>query len=534
MYSTEHKYRLVPFQAVAGLSLVFSLLGFINLSFFWPLIITLPLVGLGIYDLSQSHHSLLRNYPIIGHGRYLLESIGPPMHQYFVESNKSGAPFDRDVRSIIYQRAKDITSKKPFGTELNVYQSDYIWLNHSMAPKPKAKELPRVIIGDGECRQPFNASIYNISGMSYGALSANAIMALNKGAKVGNFCHNTGEGSISSYHQEYGGDLCWQFGSSYFGCRQKDGSFDPEQFAEQASSEQVKMIEVKLSQGAKPGHGGILPAEKITPEIAETRKIPMGEDCISPPYHTSFSTPIELMEFVALLRELSNGKPIGFKLCIGQPWEFLGVCKAMLETEILPDFIVVDGGEGGTGAAPLEFADRIGMPLREGIAFVNNALIGIGVRGRIKLGASGKIATAGSIAAAMAFGADWAAAARPFMFTIGCIQAQMCHSNICPVGVATQDPKLAKALDVNEKSKRVANFHRNMLMTLNEIVAATGLDHPTQLDLRYIFQRVGPTEVRTYDEIYPGLQPGELLGEISRPIYQKYWSLAKADSFSGA
>ncbi len=531
MYSTEHKFRLVPFQALIGLSVLFFLLGFFHAGFFWPLLLTLPLVALGVYDLKQPHHSLLRNYPIIGHGRYLLESIGPPMHQYFVETNKSGAPFNRDQRSMVYQRSKDVTSKKPFGTELNVYQSDYIWLSHSMAPKAKAEELPRITIGGADCRQPYSASILNISGMSYGALSSNAIMALNKGAKMGNFFHNTGEGSISRYHREYGGDLCWQFGSSYFGCRQKDGNFDPGLFAEQAKGGQVKMIEIKLSQGAKPGHGGILPAEKITPEIAEARKIPMGEDCISPPYHTAFATPIELLEFVGQLRELSGGKPIGFKLCVGQPWEFLGVCKAMLETGILPDFIAIDGGEGGTGAAPLEFSDHIGMPMREGVAFVHNALIGIGVRDQIKLGASGKIASAGLIAAAMAFGADWVNAARPFMFTIGCIQAQTCHSNVCPVGVATQDPKLTKALDVTDKSRRVCNFHRNTLETLNEIVAATGLDHPKQLGLRHICQRVGPTEIKTYDEIYPGLQSGELLGETSRPIFKKYWALARADSF---
>lgn len=531
MSSTEHTYRMLPLQALIGLSVIFFLLGFFHVGFFWPLLGTLPLVALGIYDLKQTHHSLLRNYPIIGHGRFFLESIGPPMHQYFVESNKSGAPFNRDERSMVYQRSKDVTSKKAFGTELNVYQSDYVWLNHSMAPKAKAKELPRITIGGPQCSQPYSASIFNISGMSFGALSSNAILALNKGAKMGNFFHNTGEGSISRYHREYGGDLCWQFGSGYFGCRQKNGSFDPDLFAEQAKDEQVKMIEIKLSQGAKPGHGGILPAEKITPEIAEARKIPLGEDCISPPYHSAFSTPIELLEFIGRLRELSGGKPIGFKLCVGQPWEFLGVCKAMLETGIVPDFIVVDGGEGGTGAAPLEFSDHIGMPLREGVAFVHNSLLGIGMRDRVRIGASGKIAAAGRIGGVMALGADWANASRPFMFAIGCIQAQVCHSNMCPVGVTTQDLKLARALDVADKSQRVFNYHRNTLETLNEIVAALGLDHPTQMELRHICQRVGPTEIKTYDEIYPGLENGELLGEISRPIFKKYWALARSDSF---
>ncbi len=532
MYSTEHKFRLVPFQAVIALSILFFLLGFFNAHFFWPLLVTLPLTALGFYDLNQPQHSLLRNYPIIGHGRYLLESFGPPMHQYFVESNKSGSPFNRDQRSMVYQRAKNEASKKAFGTELNVYQPNYAWVNHSMAPKPKAEELARITIGGPQCGKPYSASVYNISGMSYGALSSNAILALNKGAKMGNFFHNTGEGSISRYHREYGGDLCWQFGSGYFGCRQKDGSFNPDLFAEQAKDDQVKMIEIKLSQGAKPGHGGILPAGKITPEIAETRHIPMGEDCISPPYHTAFSTPVELLEFIGRLRELSCGKPIGFKLCVGHPWELLGVCKAMLETEILPDFIVVDGAEGGTGAAPLEFSDHIGMPLREGVAFVHNALVGIGVRDKIKIGASGKLASAGMINVAMAMGADFANASRAFMFALGCIQAQICHSNMCPVGVTTQDPKLTKALVVTDKAQRVYNFHRNTLDTLNEFVAAAGLEHPSQLELRHICQRVGPTEIKTYDEIYPGLAKGELLGEISRPFFKKYWGLAQADSFA--
>ncbi len=527
----EHKYRMVPFQGSLLLAGLFLLLGFWNVHFLWPLLVVIPIALLGAWDLKQTKHSLPRNYPILGRMRYLLESFGPPVYQYFVEGNKGGRPFNRDQRSSVYQRAKDVTSKKPFGTELDVYLPNYIWFNHSMVPKDPAPKLPRVTVGGPDCSKPYSASVFNISAMSFGSLSANAILALNKGAQMGNFYHNTGEGAISRYHREYGADLTWQIGSGYFGCRDQNGKFDPQRFAEKAGDDQVKMIEIKLSQGAKPGHGGILPASKITPEIAETRHIPMGVDCNSPAYHSAFSTPIELLEFIAQLRELSGGKPVGFKLCVGQPWEFLAVCKAMLETEITPDYIQVDGGEGGTGAAPLEFSDHIGAPLREGLVFVHNALVGIGVRDQVKLGASGKMVSAGILAAVMALGADWGNTARGFMFAVGCIQAQLCHTNLCPVGVATQDPKLQRALVVPEKAQRVYQYHKNTLHTLNEIVAAVGLEHPSQLTPRHLTQRISPTELKTYDEIYHWVKPGEFLEEMTHPFFSKYWDIARADSF---
>lgn len=528
----EHKIRLVPLKAVVILCVLFLLLGIVSLHFLWPLMILLPLAALGMWDLQQRQHSLLRNYPIWGHFRYLIEAFGPAIRQYIVEHNREGMPFNRDFRSLVYQRSKNIEAKKPFGTELDVYAPSYIWMSHSMVPTPVVTEQPRVTIGGPQCNQPYSASVLNISAMSYGSLSGNAIMALNKGAKIDNFYHTTGEGGISRYHREYGGDLTWQIGSGYFGCRHEDGSFCPELFAEQASDEQVKMIEVKLSQGAKPGHGGILPAAKITAEIAETRKISIGQDCISPAYHSTFSNPIELLEFLARLRKLSGGKPVGFKFCVGHPWEFLAICKAMLQTSIYPDFIVVDGGEGGTGAAPLEFSDRVGFPLVEGMIFVHNALIGVGLRDQVRIGASGKVATAGLIAGAIALGADWANAARSFMFCLGCIQAQQCHSNHCPVGVATSDPELQKALVVEEKAQRVANYHRNSLKVLNEITAAAGLDHPSQMKPWHLYTRRGVEAIQTYADIYPNLVEGELLDSITHPVYARFWPMAQAESFA--
>ena len=528
----EHKIRLVPLKAIVVLSGLFLLLGFVSLHFFWPLMLLLPLAALGLWDLKQPRHSLLRNYPVWGHFRYLTEAIGPALRQYIVEHNREGMPFNRDFRSLVYQRAKNVEAKKAFGTELDVYAPGYVWVSHSMVPTPVATELPRVMIGGPQCKQPYSASVLNVSAMSYGSLSGHAIMALNKGAKAGNFYHTTGEGGVSRYHREYGGDLTWQIGSGYFGCRQSDGNFCPELFAKQASDEQVKMIEVKLSQGAKPGHGGILPAAKITLEIAETRKIPMGQDCVSPAYHSVFSNPIELLEFLARLRELSGGKPVGFKFCVGHPWEFLAICKAMLKTGICPDFIVVDGGEGGTGAAPLEFSDRIGFPLVEGLAFVNNALVGVGLRDQIRIGASGKVAAAGVIAATLALGADWANSARSFMFCLGCIQAQQCHSNHCPVGVATSDPELQKALVVEDKAQRVTNYHRNSLKMLNEITAAAGLDHPRQMKPWHIYMRGGGEAIQTFEDIYPNLAEGELLDSIEHPLYARFWSMAQAESFA--
>ncbi|MDX2479558.1 MAG: FMN-binding glutamate synthase family protein [Desulfuromusa sp.] len=526
------RYRWTALQVTIALTVTTLLLGLWCAYFFWGLLLTGPLLLLGVYDLQQKTHSLPRNFPILGRFRYLVEAFGPALHQYVVESNKGGAPFNRDLRSLIYQRSKNLEGKKAFGTELNVYAADYVWLNHSMAPKSEPPEDLRLDIGGPQSTKPYNASIYNISAMSFGSLSGNAILALNTGAKKGNFFHTTGEGGISRYHRKPGGDLNWQIGSGYFGCRDNAGQFEPGAFADQSKDDQVKMIEIKISQGAKPGHGGILPGEKVTAEIAEARGVPIGTDCVSPPSHSAFSTPTELLEFVARLRELSGGKPVGFKVCIGHPWEFLGVCKAMLETEVYPDFIIVDGGEGGTGAAPLEFTDRIGFPLKEGLVIVHNALTGIGVRDKIRIGASGKMVTGIGIAAAVALGADFANSARGFMFSLGCIQAQMCHTNHCPVGVATQDSELQKALDVADKSERVYNFHRNTIRALEEVVQAAGFNHPSQLEPSHIYQRQGPTDILPYSEVYNFLKPGELLAGTDNPRFKKFWNMARPDSFN--
>ena len=398
---------------------------------------------LGTVDLLQTKHAVLRNYPISAHLRFMLEKIRPEMRQYFFEDEKQGMPFSRDKRAVVYQRAKKVLDKRPFGTQYDVYADGYEWLRHSVMPRPPAAEAFRITIGNQQCARPYSSSVFNISAMSFGALSSNAIRALNGGAKRGGFAHDTGEGGFSPHHRDMGGDIIWEVGSGYFGCRHEDGRFCAETFARVAANDQIKMVELKLSQGAKPGHGGVLPAAKVSQEISETRGVAMGKDCISPAGHSAFSSPIELIGFVGEMRRLSGGKPAGFKLCIGHPWEFLAICKAMLETGICPDFIVIDGKEGGTGAAPLEFADHLGMPLRDGLTFAHNALVGIGLRDRIKLGASGKIASAFDIARAMALGADWCNSARGFMFALGCIQSQSCHTDRCPTGVATQDPSRA-------------------------------------------------------------------------------------------
>lgn len=499
--------------------------------FWWLFLVALALTVLGAWDLRQSRHSILRNYPIAGWIRFLFEEIRPEIRQYFLESETDGTPFSRRKRSLVYQRAKGVSDKRPFGTELDVYSESYEWLTHSIAPVEPDAEAFRVTIGGPECAQPYSASILNISAMSFGALSAPAIRALNKGARHGGFAHDTGEGSFSPYHREYGGDIIWEIGSGYFGCRNADGTFSPERFAAVATEPQIKMIEIKLSQGAKPGHGGVLPAAKVTPEIAATRGVAIGEDCVSPARHSAFSTPIEMMRFIAELRLLSQGKPVGFKLCIGHPWEFLAIGKAMLETGIHPDFIVVDGAEGGTGAAPLEFADHVGMPLRDGLVFVNNALIGLNLRGQIRIGVSGKIATAFDIARVMALGADWCNSARAFMFALGCIQSQHCHNDRCPVGVTSQDPARQRALVVEDKAPRVEHFHRSTLKALAELIAAAGLRHPGELRPHHISRRVSDEMVRNFDELYPTLRPGELLDGTADPRFRHAWAVARADSF---
>ncbi|SEO70255.1 Glutamate synthase domain-containing protein 2 [Rhodospirillales bacterium URHD0017] len=493
--------------------------------------ISIFLVIVGVIDLFQTSHAILRNYPIAAHLRFIFEAIRPEMRQYFFEGEKDGMPFSRDRRAIVYQRAKNALDVRPFGTNYDVYVPGYEWMAHSIAPTSVSKDPHRVMIGGPECTQPYSASIFNISAMSFGSLSANAIRALNGGARIGGFYHDTGEGGYSPYHREGGGDIVWEIGSGYFGARNDDGTFSPERFAEGAKNPQVKMVELKLSQGAKPGHGGVLPAPKVSHEISLTRGVPMGQDCISPSRHSAFSTPVEMMRFIAEMRRLSGGKPAGFKLCIGHEWEFLAICKAMLETGLYPDFIVVDGKEGGTGAAPMEFLDHIGKPMRQGLYFVHNALIGIGMRDRIKVGAAGKIITAFDIVRAMALGADWCNAARGFMFAVGCIQSQHCHTDRCPTGVATQDPTRQRALVVPDKIQRVVNFHRATVHELAELTAAAGLEHPNEFKPIHISRRVSPKEVVTFDDVYPALDNKALTNGTAPPRWTQPWNMADAHSF---
>jgi glutamate synthase domain-containing protein 2 len=492
-------------------------------------------VLVGVHDLRQTRHAVLRNYPVAAHLRFFLESIRPEMRQYFFEGDKDGTPFPRDKRAIVYQRAKRDLDKRPFGTQYDVYQEQYEWLHHSIAPaKALGHEAMRTTVGAGS-KQPYAASLLNISAMSYGSLSANAIRALNKGAKAGGFFHDTGEGGVSPYHREFGGDLVWELGSGYFCARAADGSFDPAKFADVASDPQIKMVELKLSQGAKPGHGGVLPAAKVTEEISRIRGVPLGQDCISPAHHSVFSTPVELLEFIARMRDLSGGKPAGFKLCIGHPWEFMAICRAMLQTGITPDFIVVDGKEGGTGAAPLEFMDHVGMPLRDGLSFVHNALVGVGLRDKVRIGASGKITSAFDMARVLALGADWCNAARGFMFAVGCIQAQSCHTGECPTGVATQDPLRQRAIVVPDKAERVASFHRNTLHALAELVAAAGLSHPAELRPHHFLRRASSDKVISLAEQYEQLAPGQLTADpASSPRFAEAWALSTAGTFARA
>lgn len=488
---------------------------------------------LGTLDLLQSRSTLRRNYPILAHFRYGLESIGPEMRQYFIESDTAEVPYSRQQRALIYQRSKGVNDTRPFGTQQDVYGDEYEWVNHSMLPVQVATEDFRIRIG-ADTAQPYDASVFNISAMSFGSLSANAIRALNAGAKRGGFYHDTGEGSISPYHREHGGDLVWEIGSGYFGCRDDAGGFSEQRFIENARDPQVKMIELKLSQGAKPGHGGVLPAAKVSAEISVTRGVPMGVDCVSPARHSAFSTPVGLLEFVARMRALSGGKPTGFKLAIGHPWEWFGIAKAMHETGIVPDFIVVDGGEGGTGAAPAEFIDHVGVPMHEALMLVHNTLVGLDLRDRVKIGAAGRIASAFDIARTLAMGADWCNAARGFMFALGCIQAHNCHTSRCPTGIATQDPSRWRNLDVDDKSMRVHRFHRSTLHALKELLCAAGLEHPSQLGPEHILRRVTPTEVRSLAALYRFLEPGELLsGGISEhAVFRDYWAMARSDAFA--
>lgn len=502
----------------------------------WIILALIPaaLALLGLRDVTQRNHAILRNYPVIGHLRFLMESFRPEIRQYVIEGDQDELPFSRQDRALVYQRAKGVEDKRPFGTIENVYGSGYSWLTHSATPVANTDSDFRVRIGGPACLQPYSASLYNISAMSFGALSGNAILALGRGAKKAGFAQDSGEGGISPYHRQGGGDLIFQIASGYFGCRNDDGSFSPPKFAALASDPQVKMIEIKLSQGAKPGHGGMLPAAKISAEIAQTRGIPMGVDCISPPAHGMFSTPIGLMEFIRQLRDLSGGKPVGFKLCIGHRREFLSMIKAMLETGIRPDFIVIDGAEGGTGAAPVEFANRVGMPMIEGLTFVHNALRGAGIRDEIRIGVAGKIISAYDIARALALGADWCNSGRGFMFAIGCIQAQACHTNKCPVGIATQDKLRQRALDVADKSERVVRFHRNTMHALGEIAGAAGLRDPSDFMPYHFMFRQKDGEFRDGNEVYPYLPDGFLLADEKIPALADWyarWDRADVNSF---
>jgi glutamate synthase domain-containing protein 2 len=497
----------------------------------WSLVLVVPLILRGIADMVQTRQAVRRNFPVVGHGRYLLELIRPEINQYFVESNSDGRPFSRNDRSVVYQRAKGELDTLPFGTQRDVYAAGYEWINHSLAPVEPRLKRARIVVGNEACRQPYSASILNVSAMSYGSLSRNAILALNTGAKLGHFAHNTGEGGISPYHLEPGGDLVWQIGTGYFGCRTPDGRFSPDEFAKRAELPNVRMIEVKLSQGAKPGHGGILPAAKLTPEIVAIRGVEAGRDVVSPPAHSAFSTPLGLLRFVEQLRDGSGGKPVGFKLCVGKRHEFLGIVKAMLESGIVPDFITVDGAEGGTGAAPLEFSDSVGTPLNEGLAFVHNSLIGVGLRNRVKLIASGKVNTGFQVATKVALGADMCNAARAMMFALGCIQALRCNTNRCPTGVATQDPALVRGLHVGDKSARVARYHAETVKSFFEVLGAAGFHEPSDLKPWFVMRRVTSGEVRSYHEIYPPIEPGALLrGEINGSL-GRAWDTARADTF---
>ncbi|MBD3665105.1 FMN-binding glutamate synthase family protein [Sulfitobacter aestuariivivens] len=499
-----------------------------------PLVFFVILAVIGIYDVTQKRHSILRNYPILGHMRFIFEGIRPEIRQYLIESDQDEEPFSRDDRSLVYQRAKGQEDARPFGTRERVYDAGYSWVTHSVQPKEIHDHNFRTLIGGKDCKQPYSASLYNISAMSFGSLSANAIEALNTGAQLGGFAHDTGEGSVSRYHKAGGGDLIWQIASGYFGCRAADGSFDAEKYKETVALDQIKMVELKLSQGAKPGHGGMLPASKISPEIAEARGIPEGVDCISPAAHSAFSTPLEMMEFIGQLRDMSGGKPVGFKLCIGHQREFMCMVKAMLETGITPDFIVVDGTEGGTGAAPVEFSNHVGMPMVEGLTFVHNTLRGAGIRDQIKVGAAGKIVHAFDIARALALGADWCNSARGFMFAIGCIQAQACHTNHCPVGVATQDKTRMRALSVSHKSKRVARFHENTMEALAEMTGAAALDHPSDFLPRHLMMRQSDRSMTEGSNVYAYLPEGYLLDDNAKDYRgnKTRWARARADSFA--
>ncbi|MET8472599.1 FMN-binding glutamate synthase family protein [Streptomyces sp. NPDC006422] len=490
----------------------------------------LALAALGVWDLTQSRHSVLRNYPVLGHLRFVMESLRPEMQQYFVERNYDGRPYDRDVRSIVYERAKAVEAEEPFGTERDVYASGHEFLVPSLRPVDPFEEPPIVRVGGPDCAHPYDMALLNVSAMSFGALSSNAIRALNKGAALGGFAHDTGEGGLSEHHLAHGGDLIWEIGTGYFGCRTREGRFDRAEFADKAAHENVKCVSLKLSQGAKPGIGGVLPGGKVNAEIARVRDVPEGETVVSPPYHREFETPRQMVRFLAELRELAGGKPVGLKLCLGSRAQFLAVCKAMAAEGVTPDFVVVDGSEGGTGAAPLEFADHLGTPLTEGLITVHNALVGTGLREHIRVGASGKVATGADIVKRLVQGADFTNAARAMMFAVGCIQAQRCHTNTCPVGVTTQDPRRVRALDVDDKSERVRHYQEATVRGAAQIMAAMGARHPRELRPDQLMRRTGADMPVSYARLHDWLEPGELTGQP--PVtWAADWAAADPDRF---
>ena len=519
---------------LAGLvgTIAVTLIGLRHPRAFWLLLLFVPLLVVALIDLLQTHHSLRRNYPVSARFRWFFEWLRPFLRSYIVESDLDGRPFSHDERALVYARAKGDVSTHPFGTELDVYSEEYEWLAHSIAPSRHAEKYTRVPVGTDQCSRPYSAARLNISAMSFGALGSNAIEALNLGARIGGFYHDTGEGGLSPYHLKHGGDIVWELGSGYFGCRNASGNFDPAHFRDKATNDAVVMTEIKLSQGAKPGHGGLLPGPKVTAEIARIRDIPEGEDCLSPPFHTAFSTPRELLAFAAQMRDLSGGKPVGIKLCVGYPHELFAVVKAMIETEILVDFIVIDGAEGGTGAAPTELSDRVGMPLREGLILARNALVGTNLKDKVRLAASGKVNSGAAIAMNAALGADWCNAARSFMFSLGCVQSMRCHTDTCPTGVATQSPARQRALVVPEKAERVARFQRATLDALHDIVVAAGLNSPDEFTPDGLRQRINAAEMRSIDEIYPFVQPGELLDGARDPRLANWWNAADPASFA--
>ncbi len=475
--------RHIFYYTIIFILIAVGVASYLDTTFLWSLTILIPLIIVGIYNRIQKNHAILRNFPLLGYFRYFFEMISPEIQQYFIERQTDGVPYSRNHRALVYRRAKNINDTHPFGTQLNINDSSYEALRHSIYATEPESEFPRVMIGSSLCAHPYSASVLNISAMSFGALSNNAILALSKGAKKGNFYHNTGEGGISTYHLEGGADLTWQIGTGYFGCRTKEGKFDPEKFKENAARPEVKLIEIKVSQGAKPGHGGVLPAIKNTEEIARIRGIEPHTMVLSPPGHSKFSDARGLLAFVQELRELSGGKPIGFKLCVGRTEEFIELCREMKEGKTWPDFMTVDGAEGGTGAAPLEFSDSVGIPLEPALIFVNRTLIKYGLRQEVKVIASGKVLSAFSILRMKALGADICNSGRAFMFSIGCIQALRCNTNECPTGVATQQKMLVKGLAVSDKSERVYYFHHNTIHAVLELLASCGCKHTDEINI---------------------------------------------------